>query len=725
VSDVRSYMSRHGAQLADNGYHVLPVAPGFKYPGDCKAGKWFPMADWDRFCDRTTRPYEIDIWSQWPGCAVGIAAGAVVGIDIDVLDADAAHAIEALAREMLGDTPAKCVGRAPKRMLVYRSAAPFPGIKRHPLEVLCRGQQFVAYAIHPDTGQPYQWVGDGGDLTALDVSRLPEITEAQAHAFLDAAWPMVPVELRQARLTGAPATTGGGSPSEARGTVPAVTDAMRFIPNADVNWDDWIRIGLAIKAALGEDGQDLWLDWCSQSSKDAPAFSLKQWASFHPTSIGAGSIYHLARQAGWQCPPDMIMNATAAEQADAPHPAAGLIDEAVRRQTASEAPVEGEQPEVDHDAMLRYLDAFAVAGLDIPPEVQYMGDVLTDSRRIFLVGSTGLGKSQLAHALGAGFASANGFLGWHTDVAARVLIIDGEMSTKTLKNRMGAALRRDARVPEGNLLVFAADRAEEFERLFPGLGKFEPLNMPGGRQFLINLINVVKPDVVIFDNVMSLTTGDQKDEVTWKNAEPLIKQLTARGIGQIWLDHTGHNRDRQYGANAKAWIMDAVGIMTAQPDNGNGVVSFKLSFNYPGKARHRCEENEADYSDRIIRLKGDVWETEAAGKAKEISDAITATANRKALMAGAVKVLEAKGTDHTTEGGAKVRGAKVADWRAHTLDSLPEDATPKERNAKRVAFDRAIDDLQHTQGAITTEGEGRKSVFWIPGEEDFEDEEDC
>ena len=45
------------------------------------------------------------------------------------------------------------IGKAPKRLLVYRTAAPFKGIKRHPLEVLCLGQQFVAYAVHPETGR--------------------------------------------------------------------------------------------------------------------------------------------------------------------------------------------------------------------------------------------------------------------------------------------------------------------------------------------------------------------------------------------------------------------------------------------------------------------------------------------------------------------------------------------------------------------------------------------
>ena len=48
--------------------------------------------------------------------------------------------------------------RAPKRLLVYRTAVPFAGRKRHPLEVLARGQQFVAYAVHPNTGRPYDTI---------------------------------------------------------------------------------------------------------------------------------------------------------------------------------------------------------------------------------------------------------------------------------------------------------------------------------------------------------------------------------------------------------------------------------------------------------------------------------------------------------------------------------------------------------------------------------------
>ncbi len=136
--------------------------------------------------------------SGWPDAGIGIVGGAVAAVDIDIADdAELAHRIEQLARERLGDTPALRIGRAPKRLLVYRTAAPFKGIKRHPLEVLCLGQQFVAYAIHPATGRPYDWPDES--LAELDLGSLPAIDEAKARAFLDEAIALLPEQLRAAR----------------------------------------------------------------------------------------------------------------------------------------------------------------------------------------------------------------------------------------------------------------------------------------------------------------------------------------------------------------------------------------------------------------------------------------------------------------------------------------------------------------------------------------------
>ena len=332
-------MAEHGARLVDNGYAVIPIMPGSKVPGRFTQGEWKPYPDWTRHCDRATTDVELDIWRHWPDCGVGVACGAVVALDIDTLDGELAIALADLAATMLGDTPCIRIGQAPKRLLVYRAETPFAGRKRHPLEVLARGQQFVAHAIHPGTGRPYEWPED----TLLDVplSGLPVVVEAQVLAWLDRAYSMIPAEMKPRTLIGdaAPGTAWQG-PSDPRGTLEAVQLALAFIPNVDLDGTSWITIGNALKAALGDEGKDLWCAWSRQSSKsggsgrsDTPE---RRWSRLRPHSIGAGSIYAMAIERGWVPPPEVKLNAVATEQAAQPHPAAGLLAKIAAMQGAAQ-----------------------------------------------------------------------------------------------------------------------------------------------------------------------------------------------------------------------------------------------------------------------------------------------------------------------------------------------------------------------------------------------------
>jgi hypothetical protein len=83
-------------------------------------------------------------------------------------------------------------------------------------------------------------------------------------------------------------------------------------------------------------------------------------------------------------------------------------------------------------------------------------------------------------------------------------------------------------------------------------------------------------------------------------------------VCQIWIDHTGHNAERQYGTSTKAWQFDTVGIMTPMrvEDRLPDEVAFTLCFDQPGKARRRSPENWDDFSPSIIRLRGDRWTSE-------------------------------------------------------------------------------------------------------------------
>ena len=336
-----SFMARFGPALVANGYPVIPIMPGTKKPGRYRNGAWGDYPDWTRHAERATTEHELGIWSIWPEAGIGVVCGPVAALDIDLADHELALAIEALARARLGDTPALRIGRAPKRLLVYRATEPFRGIRRAPLELLGLGQQFVAHAVHPDTGRPYDWPEER--LGGIDMGDLPAIDEAMARAFLDEALALVPAELRPRSLV----TNGAAAPSSASmshalsGTPEAIRAALAWIPNADLDYDSWVRIGLALKGALGEHGRDLFAAWSAQSGKDEPAFTAKTWDGLRPARIGAGTIYHLAIERGWR--PDAALVLDGAAPRDTVHPAAGLLA-AITSAPESEPDADDEEP---------------------------------------------------------------------------------------------------------------------------------------------------------------------------------------------------------------------------------------------------------------------------------------------------------------------------------------------------------------------------------------------
>jgi hypothetical protein len=140
------------ARLVENGYEPVPLHWRQKRP--CAGDGW-----------QHYRFRESDL-TQYTRAGTGILCGKVVGLDIDVRDPKLVEELEALAEQMFGPAPRR-VGQAPKVLRMLRAAEPFvklatrgyrlqgdgPEDKAHKVEILAQGQQFVAYNVHPDTGE--------------------------------------------------------------------------------------------------------------------------------------------------------------------------------------------------------------------------------------------------------------------------------------------------------------------------------------------------------------------------------------------------------------------------------------------------------------------------------------------------------------------------------------------------------------------------------------------
>ena len=204
----------------------------------------------------------------------------------------------------LGQTPAIRIGRAPKRLLVYRAAEPFAGFKYPPIEVLGLGQQFVAYGLHPDTGRALRNGRWRPWRTWTWRTCRPSPRRRRG--------PLPSRRTSSSQRTSAPRASAVGRHAPAKGPTrpssaapsPRSRRPCDSSSNADLDYDSWVRIGLAIKGALGDEGWPLFEAWSASARKNDPTTTAKAWASFKPTQIGAGTLYRLALERGWSPAPD-------------------------------------------------------------------------------------------------------------------------------------------------------------------------------------------------------------------------------------------------------------------------------------------------------------------------------------------------------------------------------------------------------------------------------------
>jgi len=141
--------------LIHNGYRVVPCA-----------GKRAQGLNWQN--GRWSADQMVGLLRHLPHATnTGIITGDVVAIDVDTPNEGVARDINAMVADLPhADAAPYRIGRAPKRLYLFRAATPrskmatgaylIDGAK-HQVEVLGTGNQFVAYGIHPDTGRAYEW----------------------------------------------------------------------------------------------------------------------------------------------------------------------------------------------------------------------------------------------------------------------------------------------------------------------------------------------------------------------------------------------------------------------------------------------------------------------------------------------------------------------------------------------------------------------------------------
>ena len=97
---------------------------------------------------------------------------------------------------------------------------------------------------------------------------------------------------------------------------------------------------------------------------------------------------------------------------------------------------------------------------------------------------------------------------------------------------------------------------------------------------------------------MCLLAGPMTDEQGWEPIKLLMRKITARRIAQVWLHHTGHDANKQFGTKTREWELDTV---VALKEEAKGVL---LEFT---KARLRTPKTAAAFKSRVIIRDENGW----------------------------------------------------------------------------------------------------------------------
>lgn len=292
-------------QLVANGYFVVPIPKGCKYP------KGFPKWEKARLTAETLTKHPEYFFNN----GIGILCGTVAAVDLDIYDEKICLLLRDWCLDNIGYAPER-VGKYPKNLLVYRREvekpkefspmySDFMGC-RHKIEILGAGQQFVAHAIHPDTGKPYKWKNQSLlDIKLEDLTIIEDKHIEGLFKYFDEIRPKDWEKVSKGKRAGAIDDYDG-----LYGKTPLdVSDEeieriILAIPSRNASYERWVNCGMALHHQYegGRKGFDIWNHWSTDYDGYSEEVCKSKWASFsalnHKNLITLRTLYHEAQEAG-------------------------------------------------------------------------------------------------------------------------------------------------------------------------------------------------------------------------------------------------------------------------------------------------------------------------------------------------------------------------------------------------------------------------------------------
>ncbi len=460
------------------------------------------------FKDATTDKDQIEEWwSTAPEANIGIPTGATSGFDVvdaDIYKSDGTSLEALCSGHQLPETPISETGRGGLHYL-FKHDPGHRGVAPEGIDWKSNGGYVV---VPPSRGalQRYQWKASPDD---VDLAPLPEWLRRPA--------PVVP--------------TNGSTPNW-NNECADVRRALTFIDPGGSR-DDWLRIGMAIHDGSGgsDAGLVLWHSWSAGELHDAQPDNYSdledvqaRWNSFGKGGgVTLGTLYKAATDNGFEYAPEI--------------------------QISDKSP-EVELPDLPTaNEFLRL----------IYPEPEHLIGPIQNHNIVIIHGPTGIGKTQMAGAIGKALGTGQSWLHWAVQRSCRLLFIDAELPPGILQQRF-------------SLHGIATDNVRVLNavELSGTLGQGNHLNLadPHWQDVVWAYVTRYQSEVVLVDNVMSAISMpgvSMSSDEFWKPAYDLALKWRGAGLTSIWMDHS-NSAGSIFGTKTKMWNADLV-IKLSAPDD--------------------------------------------------------------------------------------------------------------------------------------------------------------
>lgn len=486
----------------------------------------------------------------------GLLATGLRAIDVDIDDPDTAQTVVRMILDIIGDTPLIRFRESSARlMMIYRAPdgtepvkaqQPIPGGK---VEILGRGQQFVAYGQHPD-GDIYEWRGPAPHAFPRDeVPELPADVEAK---FIEALkWAF---EIGERKSPSTPQKTAENRLPKPAERITPKTDFWRAINDAAfANLDAWVPA--IFPTARYQPGTGAW----RVSSRDLGR-SRQEDLSIAPTgAIDFGEHDMGDPRAGKRSAVDLVIEWGGAPDAQAaafwlcdrlgrPPEAFGWTDlerggpddaqYAERLLAGSRAKAE-QQPSGDapKPPLLPILDPTTLQGIPVPTRKWWAEDLVPAGTVTELSGDGGAGKSLLALQACVAAATGGVWLGMRIE-RGRALFLTAEDEPDEVHRRLWDILRAEQIEFAAMGLLRIAPLAGQDATLAAANARTGALTPTALWAALRAYMADWQPSLLVLDTRADLFGGNEVDRVQVRQFVTMLRNLAMEhGATIIMLAH--------------------------------------------------------------------------------------------------------------------------------------------------------------------------------------------